>query len=239
LVESYLLQQLLGERVEIIVQMTQVDPPRSAKHLEASRYNNLYMWGYRPTRTAIDTLHEIYASPVSSILERGDVSQRFAARWALQQWIDIRARRARKGGGTVRYVPPNLTFPTPYDAPLPPNILDPLLKLRVARFTGVPHQFDSRTQRLLRAMVDQAQRSGTHLAFVFGPLHPKVRAMLLKDDLLALAAYGDSLAANKHVSVIDATFLLSYEDFRDDVHLTLSGARRLTSVIADSLAARR
>jgi lysophospholipase L1-like esterase len=66
-----------------------------------------------------------------------------------------------------------------------------------------------------------------------------VRAQLLKDDLLALAAYGESLAANEHVSVIDATTTLSFEDFRDDLHLSVSGARRLTSMIAKTLAATR
>lgn len=236
LIESFLLQQIFGDTVEILVQMVQIEPGQKRFLLEGQKYNNLYMWGYRPKPTTIEILHKIYGSPVSSLLEAGDLFQRFASRWALQQWIDLKARRIRSGSeATHRQIQSNLTFPVPFSSPVPEAIRNPMIKRRVGRYMGESYQLDSRAKQLLEAMVVEAKNSGIHLAFVFAPMHPKVRGMLLKDDLVAFAAYAESLAINEHVSVIDATHMLSAKDFRDDIHPTISGARRLTSVIADSL----
>ena len=109
----------------------------------------------------------------------------------------------------------------------------------MARFLGEPYRFDPREQRLLQAMVDEAKGAGSRLAFVFAPVHPRLRAMVLRDDLRALAAYGELLAVNEHVSVIDATSVMPTDNFHDDIHITISGARRLTSMISGSLAAAR
>jgi hypothetical protein len=234
LVECYLVQQSLHESVETIVQLVMIESKQAKESLLPQKYNNLYMWGYRPPAAAIEKLHEIYGSAVSATLEASDLSQRFGARWAIQQFADIKIRRRDADPRNIQYINSNLHLPAPFPHHDPQ--LNRRVRRRAAGFTGETYRLGASEQQLIQAMVDESRAAGRQLVIVFAPVHPTTRAMLLKDDLRALAAYGKSLSIHEHVTVLDATSVLTAEDFYDEIHVARSGARRLTSLIANSMA---
>ncbi len=235
LVESYLLQAALGCCVEVIVQLVQVEPRGDAPDLARQKYNNLYMRGYRPSPDVIEKLREIYGTPVASILETPDLLQRIAARWSIQQLADLQVRRLFLPAGARDFVQSNLTLPVPYARPISNGILDRRLEPRIESLTTAGYRLDAQSNRMLETMLDESQLAGQRHIVVFAPLHPKLRGVVLKDALRALAAYGDTLEEREHVQVVDATSALSQEDFHDEIHPTVSGARRITSMIARRL----
>ena len=234
LVECYLVQQILPESVQTIVQLVMIESKQAKESLLPQKYNNLYMWGYRPPAAAIEKLHEIYGSEVSATLEAGDIYQRFAARWAIQQYADIKIRRRKADPRNIQYIDSNLNLPVPF--PYHNPLLNHRVRRRAAAFTGESYRLGASEQQLIQVMVDESRTAGRRLVIVFAPMHPTARAMLLKDDLRELSAYGETLATHEHVTVIDATSVLTAQDFYDELHVATSGARRLTTLIAKSMA---
>jgi hypothetical protein len=237
LVESYLVQQALGEDVETIVQLVMIHSRAGGQRLQRQKFNNLYMWGYRAPAAAVEKLQAIYGAPLGSILNMSSYAHYFVARWTVQQWADIQIRRVWEDPRGPEYVQSNLTLPVPYIRHN--KALDRRVKRRAAAATGEDYRLGATEQQLIQVMVDESRAAGRRLAIVFAPVHPRISGLLFKDDLRALSAYADSLAENEHVSVLDATSALLNEQFYDEIHLAGPGAMHLTRLIADSMAAIR
>ena len=232
LVESYLLQRRLSDSVELVVQLVQVASGRRIRALDPQKYNNLYMWGYRPSPETIARLRDVYGDPVAAILETSGLAQRFAARWSIQQFADFWLRQLSREPRDREFIQTNLTLPVPYGRSVADEILDQQIDTRAADLASSGYRLDARRTRMIEVLLEDSQRAGRRHVIVFAPLHPALRPEVSKQDLAALARFGESLETPENVYVVDTTLLLSKLDFHDDIHPRVSGARRITRMIA-------
>jgi hypothetical protein len=238
LVESFLLQQDLPEGVRTRVQLVALAPRGSEGALDPQKYNAFYLYGFRPAPATHAALARAYGEPVTGILERSDLAQRIAGRWALRQLVDTQLRMLLRRDLTLAAADRDLQHPQRYSAAVSPARLARMLETERARLAAGPLELSMEKRTLLVTMRDGAAAAGARLVALLPPIHPAVAE--LAGGALERAV-GEARAALEAdgIAVVDATGTLAAEHFVDTLHPTNAGAERVTEQLARALGGRR
>jgi len=233
LLESYLLSQDLPDTVEVGVYGIFPRPATNREELHAQKYNTLFMYGYRPTPATLDTVRRIYGSDELELLERSAISQIFASRWAIRQFVDTRARSLLRSDLALDKATYDLFHPQSYTNVIDAAITERFVAKRLEEFAAAPPTLGSDTVELAIQIAREADAKGRMTIFLFPPLHPDLLETVRAEMLAVEESFRDALAGAPDVRILNAADLLDGSQFIDDMHPTNAGAMILSEYLAD------
>jgi len=236
LAESFLYLQELPRSVRTIVYVLPIGNLESPAAFNPYVINAFYMYGYRPSKATRELLTAIYKPSEVIPLMQPNLAQRFEARWAVRNSVDTGLRQLLRPDLELQRSLEDLHHPAPYTQRLPSEKLDRELRDLLTthgrgEFRPAPAQM-----RLLSNMVTTALRDQRHVVLAFAPIHPTVLEGFGAEFTPALEEFIAGLDHRSGVSVLDATQLLTGDDFIDAVHPTSAGAHRWTVRLVETLA---
>ena len=161
--------------------------------------------------------------------------QRFRSRWVAHQWLDVGARRLLRNDIAHEVVATNLSFPAPFPGSLPSADRRARIQGRSERTARDGLSLAAADQLLIWEVVADAALTGRKLVLVLPPQHPRVAAAAPESSLQVLSELLQQLSKADHVAGVDASRALPSSEFYDDMHPTLKGAARLTTLVARAL----
>lgn len=233
--ESYLLTQELPSSVRVAVYPIMIRAGLRDEPIHSQKYNTLYMYGYRPEARTLTTARELYAAEIIEPLERSHLSQVFASRWALRQWVDRQLRAALRSDLQLDRATFDLFHPQSYEKPIDAKITDRFLDARIDSYASDGVSLAENTLALAERLVEHAAQQDRRTVFLFPPAHPRILERFGAPFTETLEAFREAIAARGEVLIVDALPILGSEHFIDDIHPTDAGAAILSRHLAASL----
>ncbi len=232
--ESYLLYQELPQSIRLIVQMLMPRALMTIPALSRNKFNAFYMYGYRPGERTRSTLRRLLGDEAHTTIEASDATQRFRARWSIQQLLDIRPGRPNHAAGLDGWMR-DAFFVQRFDERLPREHFESTLDLWVAVWTAPDVRALATTRGLLAEESSVAAAKGWRFVVLVPPMHPRVRARIPPAFHHEFEAVLAEARSSLGIQVVDASDLLAEEDFRDSIHLLARGSARLTAFLAEGI----
>lgn len=231
--ESYLYYQLLPDSVEVLLQFFDVTSVTTLNVLDEQKYNAFHMFGYRPDEVTRTRLTQLFDRRMGDILEKSDLQQRFESRWAIRQLADTIARQVLRPGLELDRSVYDLSHPNPYADKLDAASMAQALE-RAFLGNGIREPFLVAESKLalLQEMNRRARLRGIRLILVIQPVHPERRQYSADDYYLQVADTFAAFSKLNDVIVLNATDVLTADEFRDEVHPSRAGADTLSSWLA-------
>jgi hypothetical protein len=237
LVQSVLLAQEAPASVRIVLYTLQLRSGVDETPLSTQVYNTFYMFGFRPSRQTLETIGRVHGTAMGSVLARSHVAQLFEARWAVRQFADTQLRILLRRDLALATAATDLLHPQPYLAPFAPALVERMVAVHRAALEEHPPTLPPADRELVAVLAAEAAARGRRSVFLLPPVHPAIRAPHRAAFDRAVAEVVDFLAEQPGALAIDATAALPAADFFDDEHPTDSGARVLTHLVAQRIAA--
>ena len=220
--------------MKTLVQFVAVAPRETEGALDPQKYNAYYLFGFRPSEATREALDHAYGDRVVALLDRSDLAQRIAGRWALRQLVDTQLRTLLRRDLALAEADRDLSHPHRYTDRVTPARFADLLETERKRLTAGRLVLSKEKRALLAAMRVHAANAGSRLVALFPPIHPAA-ADLDRAELDDAVEKARTVLEADGIAVVDATHTLAAEHFVDTLHPTNPGAARFTEHLARAL----
>jgi hypothetical protein len=235
LAESYLYYQELPQSVRAVVQAVRVPylfSRDSDSELRSNVADTFLLYGYRPSVHTLEFLARQYGRKYSQQLEASSAALAFRSRWLIRQWLDTTMRRVMRKDLNLAHAMEDLSYPAPYRGKLSDETI--ALRLRAYEKSHVlvgDTLVEDKLRNVLETKRDCEQR-GFQFVLLITPVHPALAQPAATRNLENSLKSG---VLGRPREVLNASDLLTRDQFYDEEHPTSVGARILTATVAKAL----